>query len=252
MLIAGENKLYSLTIVTPFYNEEEGLDNFFKTLKKIHTLINKKINVKFLFIDDGSSDSTQKKLSNFKEKNLQYKITIFCHKKNFGYGRTLKNSIKLCDTKYLITYDSDCTYNYKIINTLVNQILTQKNDIINVSYKLAQKDMEASMFRKILSWGSSFVYKFFFSEIKNYNVKVLTCSFRIYETSKIKNIKLNSEDFNCCAELIIKAMINNLNITEIPGENLGRKFGHSKMKIIKNTFNTLKTIFLIKKKSKLS
>ena len=47
-------------------------------------------------------------------------------------------------------------------------------------------------------------------------------------------------------------MINNLNITEIPGENLGRKFGHSKMKIIKNTFNTLKTIFLIKKKSKLS
>ena len=37
-----------------------------------------------------------------------------------------------------------------------------------------------------------------------------------------------------------------LNIVEIPGENLGRKFGYSKMKIIKNIFNTLKTIFLIK------
>jgi hypothetical protein len=41
-------------------------------------------------------------------------------------------------------------------------------------------------------------------------------------------------------------MIKKLNIVEIPGENLGRKFGYSKMKIIKNIFNTLKTIFLIK------
>ena len=85
------------------------------------------------------------------------------------------------------------------------------------------------------------------SEIKNYDIGVLTCSFRIYETNKIKNITLNSEDFNCCAELIIKAMIKKLDIFEIPGENIGRKFGYSKMKIIKNIFNTLKTIFLIKK-----
>ena len=247
MLIAGENKLNTLTIATPFYNEEEGLDNYFETLKKIYILINKKINLKFLFIDDGSSDSTQKKLYNFKEKNLLYDITIFSHEKNFGYGRTLKNSIKLCNTKYLITYDSDCTYDYKIIDTLIDQILKDENDIINVSYKLAEKDIEANIFRKILSWGSSFIYNILFSEIKNYNVKVFTCSFRIYEVSQIKNIKLISEDFNCCAELMIKAMINKLNIIEIPGENIGRKFGYSKMKIIKNIFNTLKTILLIKK-----
>ena len=233
MLIAGENKLNTLTIATPFYNEEEGLDNYFETLKKIYILINKKINLKFLFIDDGSSDSTQKKLYNFKEKNLLYDITIFSHEKNFGYGRTLKNSIKLCNTKYLITYDSDCTYDYKIIDTLIDQILKDENDIINVSYKLAEKDIEANIFRKILSWGSSFIYNILFSEIKYYNVKVFTCSFRIYEVSQIKNIKLISEDFNCCAELMIKAMINKLNIIEIPGENIGRKFGYSKMKIIK-------------------
>ena len=39
-----------------------------------------------------------------------------------------------------------------------------------------------------------------------------------------------------------------LKITEIPGENVGRKFGTSKMNIIKNIFNTLKTIYVIKKK----
>lgn len=246
MLIAGGYKLNTLTIATPFYNEEDSLNNYFKTLKKIFILINKKVHVKFLFINDGSTDTTLKKLQEFKKKNSLYNINIFSHNKNFGYGRTLKNSIKLCNTKYLITYDSDCTYDYKIIDILIDRIFINKNDIISVSYKLAQKNTKINIFRKILSWGSSLIYNFFFSEIKNYNIKVFTCSFRIYKLSQIKNIKLKSDNFNCCAELMIKGMLKKLNITEIPGENLGRKYGYSKMKIIKNIFNTLKTIFLIK------
>ena len=149
-------------------------------------------------------------------------------------------------TKYLITYDSDCTYDYKIIEKLLDKARNEKHDIINVSYKLAEKDMEVSYLRKILSFGSSFMYKNLFSTIKNYNITVLTCSFRIYDLKKISEIKLISDDFNCCAELLIKSMLKNLKITEIAGENIGRKFGYSKMKIMKNIYNTLKTIFLIK------
>ena len=52
MLIAGEYKLNTLTIATPFYNEEESLNNYFKTLKKIFILVNKEVKVTFLFIND--------------------------------------------------------------------------------------------------------------------------------------------------------------------------------------------------------
>ena len=107
--------------------------------------------------------------------------------------------------------------------------------------------MHLSLFRRILSWGGSAIYKFIFPEVKNYNIKVFTCSFRIYNLEKIKEIEIISDDYNSTAELMIKAMKQKLNIIEIPGENVGRKFGNSKMKIIKNIFNTLKTIFLIKK-----
>ena len=65
MLIAGEDRLNTLTIATPFYNEENGLENYFEILKKIYVLINKKIYLKFLFIDDGSSDLTKKKTLQF-------------------------------------------------------------------------------------------------------------------------------------------------------------------------------------------
>ena len=247
MLIAGAfDKLKSLTIATPFYNEELGLENFFSVLKKIEKLINNKIKVKYLFIDDGSTDNTKIKLEEFKNQNPNLDIDIFSHEKNMGYGKTLQNSIIIANTDYLITYDSDCTYDYNLIFHLLENIEKYNHDIINVSYKLSPKKIKVSIFRKFLSWGSSFIYKIIFPEIGRYNITVLTCSFRIYNLKKIKDIELKSNDFNCCAEILIKSMKKKLNIHEIGGENIGRKFGQSKMKIIKNIYNTLKTIVLIK------
>ena len=238
----------TLTIATPFFNEEAGLDNYFETLGKIYKDFNNHIKISFLFIDDGSTDSTKQKLLEFKKKNLNYDIKIHFHDRNYGYGKTLQNSIKLSNTKYLITYDSDCSYDYKIIGELINTIKIYDQDIINVSYKLSQDNNKNNLLRTILSWGGSYIYKIFFSKIKKKNITVFTCSFRIYKLEKINKIKLFSEDFNCCAELILKAMLKNLKISEIPGTNIGRKYGYSKMKIFKNIYNTIKTIVLIKLK----
>jgi len=222
-LIVGVDSLKSLTIATPFYNESEGLNNYFKTLNKINKLISKKIKVKYLFIDDGSVDNTLIKLFNFKKKKKS-----------------------LCNTDYLITYDSDCSYDYRLISKLIKKIQLEKLDIINVSFKLSKQKTDISFFRKTLSIGSVIINNFFFPEIKKYGVQVLTCSFRIYKTNKINKINLISDDFNCCAELLIKSMKKRLKIREIAGKNLGRKFGKSKMKIIKNIINSLKMIYFIK------
>lgn len=246
MLIVGAHNLETATIATPFYNEEDGLDNFFKVLNKINNLLANKIKVKFLFIDDGSSDNTCKILNDFKDNNKNLNIKIYTHEKNYGYGRTLKNSIRLCDTKLLITYDSDCTYDFNIISKLVDKMNKGNYDIVNVSYKLAPKNLELNFLRDFLSWGSTFVNNFFFPEIKENNISVLTCSFRAYKVEKIKDINIKSDDFNSCAELLIKSLQKNLIIKEIPGKNMGRMFGKSKMKIVKNIYNTLKTIYQIK------
>ncbi len=235
-----------MTIATPFYNEEEALENFFNIIIKINNLLSSKIKLKFLFIDDGSSDNTNLRLREFINNNKKIDIKIFSHKKNYGYGRTLKNSIKLCDTDFLITYDSDCSYDFNLISELLYKTQNENFDIVNVSYKLDNNGTEISFFRNILSWGSIFINQFFFPEIKTKNITVLTCSFRIYKVDKIKDINLSSDDFNCCSELLIRSLQKNLKISEIPGKNNGRKYGKSKMKIFKNILSTLKTIYQIK------
>ena len=156
-MTAGELRLDSLTIATPFYNEEQGLDNYFDTIKKIHKLIHKKVNLKFLFIDDGSTDTTEEKLFKFKKDNSIYEIEIFCHGKNFGYGRTLKNSISLSQTKYLITYDSDCTYDYKIIENSVqcsDANLSQQQLIqhLTEAFNLAVEQIGQASQQQVQNW----------------------------------------------------------------------------------------------------
>ena len=59
-----------------------------------------------------------------------------------------------------------------------------------------------------------------------------------------------SDDFNACAELLIKSTEKNI-IFEI-GENIGRNFGQSKMKVLKNIFNSLLTIFKMKAELKIN
>ena len=73
--------------------------------------------MKYLFIDDGSIDKTKEKLIEFKNANQNLDIKIFFHETNKGYGKTLQNSIILSETDYLITYDSDCTYDYKLLKS---------------------------------------------------------------------------------------------------------------------------------------
>ena len=54
-----ERLIKEVTISTPFYNEEEGLENFFNTILKINDFETKlSIKIKYLFINDGSSDNT--------------------------------------------------------------------------------------------------------------------------------------------------------------------------------------------------
>lgn len=236
----------NLTICTPFYNEESGLKKYFLVLEKIIKSLDSNIELKILLIDDGSNDDTLKKLYMYQSKYKNYNIKIHAHEKNYGYGKTLKNSIIISDTSHLITYDSDCVYDHGLIKKFIELVNNQNYDLVNVSYKLSkEKNLKVNFLRQFLSSGCSTFYRIIFKEIRNYNLNVFTCSYRIYNLEKIKKIDLVSDDFSCIAELMIKCMKKNLKITEIPGTNLPREHGFSKMKIFQSIISHLKNIFLI-------
>ena len=69
-----------ISVIVPCFNEENNLDEF---LKRLNNSLNEvKLDYNIIFIDDGSSDNTWKKISSFANDNN--KITSIKLARNFG------------------------------------------------------------------------------------------------------------------------------------------------------------------------
>ena len=98
-----QNNEPKVSIITPCYNGEKYLTHFFDSL-----VGQKYNNVEFIFVDDGSTDSTadiyKKYEIKLKEKGWECK---YIYKNNGGAASAINSALPLISGKYLIWTDSD-------------------------------------------------------------------------------------------------------------------------------------------------
>lgn len=111
------NSLELISIVTPFYNEEEVVNVFFNELNNIVRNIN--INIEFICIDDGSVDNTYIKLCNIAKKQKNVKIIRFS--KNFGKECALSAGLDYAKGDAVIVIDSDLQDQPSIIPQMIEK-----------------------------------------------------------------------------------------------------------------------------------
>ncbi len=110
----------SFSIIIPVYNEVNIIEKF---VVKLHKAF-RNLNVKYIFIDDGSKDGSknwlENNLQNFIDKN-NYELILL--KKNKGKGFAVRKGIEKIQGNYTIFIDSDLEYDpddaldlYKIVN----------------------------------------------------------------------------------------------------------------------------------------
>ena len=82
----------SLSIVFPVFNEEKRLNSSFSHI--LNFIKKKNIKIEIIFVDDGSSDNSYKKIYKFSKeiKNIA-KLKIIKSKKNLGKGSALKAGV---------------------------------------------------------------------------------------------------------------------------------------------------------------
>jgi len=101
----------NLTIVIPAYNESEGLEKVLLDLQAETSDLAEEI----ILVDDGSQDDTAAiaKASG---------VRVISHKRNIGYGASLKSGIRTADTDYILTMDSDGQHHPDDVNKLWQQV----------------------------------------------------------------------------------------------------------------------------------
>jgi glycosyltransferase involved in cell wall biosynthesis len=175
-----------LSIIIPVYNE---IIYFEQSLKEIIELkIINNIKKEIIIIDDFSTDGTIEKIKNY-EVNKDIEVKKIFHNVNQGKGMAIRSGLKQMTGDYMIIRDADLEYIAQDINTLVNEVLINKADVVYGS--------------RFLTAGSHRVL-FFWHMIGN---KFLTL------LSNMIN-GLNFTDMETCYKLISKKVLDNINLYE--------------------------------------
>lgn len=217
-----------LSIVIPVYNESENIKNVLDDVKSIPL----KIPYEILVIDDGSNDNTFEIAKDNGAKVIRFE-------QNKGKGAALIEGIKNANGDIIIFMDGDGQDNAEDIITLIRPIYNGA-DFVN-----------GSRFLGIFEEGSIKKSNFYITLCINkligllfkHNVTDCFAGFRAFKTSSIKNMKLESKEYEIEAEMLIKSIVLGLNIVEIPVTRSKRYTGETKLDRFRHGKRIMHVIF---------
>ncbi|MDG1330939.1 MAG: glycosyltransferase [Crocinitomicaceae bacterium] len=97
-------RLDEITVLIPFRSEEKRLGDLLKSILNSNHLPKR-----FIFIDDHSEDESVKLIEN-ELGNLPFEILRLPSDVS-GKKRALRDAINICETKYILTWDADVSFN---------------------------------------------------------------------------------------------------------------------------------------------
>lgn len=205
-------KLSSLSIFFPVWNEDKNIENVVLAAIPVAQRHAKKWEI--IIVDDGSSDKTleiAKKLSR-ENKNVRY-IT---HSPNRGYGAALKEGLNNCLYDYVVFTDGDGQFDFSEVGKFIEKI--DKSDLV-IGYRKIRKD---NKIRHILM-NLLKIWDFVFF---GFHFKDIDCGFKMFSRHALDELlPLRSEGAMITTEILAKANLKKLKITEVEVTHFSRKFG---------------------------
>jgi len=217
------NATSPVSVVIPCYNEQDGLPML---IERFEALANGPARGwQFLFVDDGSSDQTQRALLEL-TRNRPW-ARVLRHRTNLGLGAALRTGFREARSPVVCTVDSDCTYAPERLPELV-RLLGDETYIATASAWHPDNDVaDASPTRVALSRAVSRLYKLLIGQ----DVHTFTCLFRAYRREILDEVAFRSHGFGAVAEIMLRGMLAGYGVRELPMELERRRFGASKLKV---------------------
>lgn len=197
------NDSIELTILMPCLNEEATLGKCIQ--KALRGIANNNIHAEVLIADNGSTDK-----SVAIAENLGARVV---HVKNKGYGNALRAGIEAAKGKYIIMGDSDCSYDFGEISAFIERLREGYDLVMGNRFKGGiKKGAMPPLHQYLGNPVLSFIGRLFFtSKIGDFH-----CGLRGFNRQAIIDIELCTTGMEFSSEMVVKATLNNLKITEVP------------------------------------
>jgi glycosyltransferase involved in cell wall biosynthesis len=199
-----ENNSTGIIILIPSYNEGNRIGDV------VRKCLN--CNLDILIINDGSTDNTVEILKEFEDQKNN-KVTVLTHQVNMGKGEALKTGFNyVVSNGYfgVITIDADGQHDVGEIKDFLAEI--DKNDPDLIVGSRFGNTQGMPFIRRFVNRSTSWII----SEIAGKKIEDVQSGYRFLKTTVLKNIKLETKNFDTEPEILLKAGWFNFKITNIP------------------------------------
>jgi len=224
------DKIRSLSVVIPVYNEEENIPELYRELKEVLEKLPYRYEI--IFVDDGSTDRTYEILQKLAEEDPHVKVIRF--RRNYGQTAAMYAGFQYAEGDVVVTMDGDLQNDPRDIPRLLEKI-EEGYDIVS-GWRKNRKDPFLSRIlpSKIANW--------IISKVTGVKLHDYGCTLKAYRKEVAKNFRLYG-DMHRFLPAVAKSF--GAKITEIVVNHRPRKYGRSKYGIGR-TVRVILDIFLVK------
>lgn len=192
-----------LTILMPCLNEAETLavciDKAMKFLQR------QNINGEVLIADNGSTDNSQRIAAELGARVIKVDTK--------GYGAALMGGIEAARGQYIIMGDADDSYDFSALNPFVEKLREGFDLVMGSRFKGgiapgAMPPLHRYLGNPVLTGLGRLFFK---SPIGDFH-----CGLRGFNTEAIRKLNLQTTGMEFASEMIVKATLHTLRITEVP------------------------------------
>lgn len=227
----NKNNTGRIAILIPAYNEEKYIKKVIRDCFKY--------GLDIIIVDDGSTDNTKKIVKKIPPPE-ELEIILIEHPRNMGKGITLQTGFRyITGNNYsgVITLDADGQHDTEEISNFLEIIKKEKPDLVIGNRLGNTKNMP------FIRLATNVFTSWIISAVAGSKVSDVQSGFRYISSEVLKNIKLETGNFDTEPEIIIKSAWAGYNIKNIPISTIYHKNFISHVNPVTDTIKFFKLVF---------
>lgn len=221
---------YKVSIIVPMYNEEESVHILYG---RIVEHVKEYYEYEIIFIDDGSTDGSVKKVKEIIAEDDCVHLIVF--RRNFGKAAALQAGFRNSKGDIVITMDADLQDDPKEIHRFVEK-LDEGYDLISGWKKERHDPLEKRLPSKLFNRVTS--------RLSGVHLHDFNCGFKAYRREVVESLDVYGELHRYIPVLAYRK---GFRIAEIVVEHHAREFGKSKYgfeRYLRGLFDSMTVAFL--------
>jgi glycosyltransferase involved in cell wall biosynthesis len=211
-------KFEKISVIVPIFNEAESLEELYLRTKAVFYRLG--LPFEFIAVNDGSSDSTFKRLLELRERF--HNIGIISHRANHGKSMALMQGFALAEGDVAITMDADLQDEPENIPILLEK-LEEGYDMV-IGWRASRHDPPSKRF-------VSGLFNMITRRLLNVHIHDINCGLKVMRKDLYKRLNLRGD-----LHRLIPAMsqASGFTVSEVVISHAPRKYGTSKYRLLRH------------------